>query len=63
MHLMHRHMKVPVICFSVSIPQWLFGCACQSEGGNKKAAKSAAAMGVECIFALSEYMKKGATFE
>lgn len=44
-HLMHTHMKVAVICFSVSIPRWLFGCVCQSEGGNKKAEESVAAMG------------------
>lgn len=56
-HLMHRHMKVGEICFSVPIPRWLFGCVCQSEGGNKKAEKSVAAMGVECIFPLSGYKK------
>lgn len=55
---MHTHMKVAVICFSVSIPRWLFGCVCQSEGGNKKAEESVAAMGVECIFPLSAYKKK-----
>lgn len=54
---MHRHMKVAEICFSGSIPQWLFGGVCRSEGGNKKAEKSVAAMGVECIFPLSAYKK------
>lgn len=57
MHLMHRHMKVAEICFSVSIPRWLFGCVCRSEVGNKKAEKRVAAMGVECIFPLSLYKK------
>lgn len=31
---------------------------CQSEGGNKKAEESVAAMGVECLFPLSAYKKK-----